>query len=130
VRFTDVFPQGAYALAVDPLNNYEQAKAGVADPQERDKDTGERMWIVRVLDPDPLARAAEVKVKIPAPVQPVPPETLPGTPLRPVEFDGLTVTPWVDANGKFPKQGLSFRATGMRSPGAGRRGGTGGTVAA
>ena len=42
VRFADVFPHGAYALAVDPLNNYEQAKAGVADPQERDKDTGER----------------------------------------------------------------------------------------
>lgn len=130
VRFGDAFPHGAYALGVEPLNDYEQARAGVADPQERDKDTGERMWIVRVLDPDPLARAAEVKVKIPAEVIPVPPEVLPGTPLRPVEFDGMTVTPWIDSNGKFPRQGLSFRATGMRSPGNLRRGGAGGTAAA
>ncbi len=49
-----------------------------------------REWrVVRVMDADPNARAgsAEVKVKIAAPVQPVPPEPLVGTALRPVEFD-------------------------------------------
>jgi hypothetical protein len=48
VRFADVFPHGAYALSVDPLNDYEQAKAGFADPQERDKESGERTGTRRI----------------------------------------------------------------------------------
>jgi len=48
------------------------------DVQARDKDTGERVWVVRVLDADPAARQAEVKVKITGEVQPIPPEVMPG----------------------------------------------------
>ncbi|SBW18298.1 hypothetical protein FDG2_0615 [Candidatus Protofrankia californiensis] len=89
----------------------------MADAQERDKITGELVWVVRVMDADPNARAgsAEVKVKIAAAVRPVPPEPLAGTPFRPVEFDGLTLTPYVDTNrGSKPRQGFALRATGMR----------------
>ncbi|WP_239336792.1 plasmid replication, integration and excision activator [Frankia sp. CiP3] len=124
VRFEDVFPHGAYVLGVEPVNDFDKVKAGVADPQERDKITGVLVWAVRVMDADPNARAgsAEVKVKIPAPVQPVPPEPVAGTALRPVEFEGLTVMPWVNRFGPTPKLGLALRAKGMRPVGAaGRR---------
>ncbi|WP_131747698.1 plasmid replication, integration and excision activator [Frankia sp. Cppng1_Ct_nod] len=123
VRFEDVFPHGAFVLGVDAVNDFEKAKAGVIE-QERDKGTGELLWVVRVMDADPNARAgsAEVKVKIAAPVQPVPPEPLAGTALRPVEFDGLTVAPWIiQREGFEPRQGLALRARGMRPVGTGGR---------
>jgi hypothetical protein len=72
---------------------------------------------VRVMDADPAARTSEVKVKMTAPVQPVPPEPMPGTPFRPVEFEGLTVTPYVDTSRARPRQGLSLRAAEMRPVG-------------
>jgi hypothetical protein len=37
VAFGDVFPHGAYVLGVEPVNDYEKAKAGLSDPQERDR---------------------------------------------------------------------------------------------
>lgn len=114
VRFDDIFPHGAFVLGVEASNDYERMKSGAADPQERDKDTGERVWTVKVLDADPEARSSEVKIKITAPVQPVPPDPLAGTPFRPVEFEGLTILPWVDTNGSRPKLGFALRATGMR----------------
>ncbi|SQD94586.1 conserved hypothetical protein [Parafrankia sp. Ea1.12] len=121
VRFEDVFPAGAFVLGVEAANDYEKSKAGVADPQERDPNTGERIWTVRVLDPDPAARQAELKVKVPSQVQPVLPEALPGTPFRPVLFEGMTVTPWVDTNGQFPKQAYAMRALRLRPVGPVRR---------
>jgi hypothetical protein len=91
-------------------------------PRNGTKDTGERLWTVRVVDGDPTARTAELKIKIIAPVQPIPPEPIAGTTFRPAEFDGLTVTPWVNTNGSRPRLGYSFRASGLRAPGAsGRR---------
>ncbi|KPM54780.1 plasmid replication, integration and excision activator [Frankia sp. R43] len=121
VRFEDVFPAGAFVLGVEAANDYEKVKANAPDPQERDPNTGERVWAVRVLDPDPAARQAELKVKVAAAVQPVLPEAMPGTPFRPVLFDGLTITPWVDTNGKFPKQGYALRAVSLRAIGPMRR---------
>jgi hypothetical protein len=100
VRFEDVFPAGAYVLAVEPINDFEKVTAKAADPQQRDKESGERLWAVRVLDADPEARKgqAEVVVKIAAPQQPVPPDVMPGTPFRPAEFDGLLLMPYLDTN--------------------------------
>ncbi|MEX5712839.1 plasmid replication, integration and excision activator [Parafrankia sp. FMc6] len=121
VRFEDVFPAGAFVLGVEPANDYEKVKANAPDPQERDPNTGERVWVVRVLDPDPAARQAELKVKVPGEVQPVLPEAMPGTPFRPAQFDGLTITAWVDTNGKFPKQAYALRALRLRQIGAVRR---------
>lgn len=114
VRFEDVFPHGAFALDVSAVEDFDKPQG--TDRQTRDKVSGERVWSVRVLDGDPESRKgqAELAVKIAAPVQPVPPETLPGLPFRPVEFDGMTVTPYVDERGKRPRVAYSLRASGMR----------------
>ena len=94
-----VFPAGALFLGVEPLTDF--SKRGQGDDQARDEN-GVRLWQVRVLDLDPEAGrfggSKEVKVKIAAEVQPVPPESpFPGIP-APVEFEGVTVTPYVDSS--------------------------------
>jgi hypothetical protein len=43
---------------------------------------------------------------------------MPGAPFRPVEFDGLTATPYVATTSTGRSRlAWSFRATGMRAPG-------------
>ena len=82
-----------------------------------------RVWEVRVVDYDEEARKnqTEVMVKIAADVQPVPPSKVEGQKLRPVEFENLTVTAWIDDRGKRPKIAWSFRADGMHAPKPSRR---------
>lgn len=128
VAFDAVFPAGAFVVGVDPVNAYEKIKAGIVDTQQRDEENGEPVWQVKVVDGDPAARSTEVKVRMVAPVQPMPPDVLPGTPFRPVEFDSLTVTPYMDRRSPDrPRVAFSLRAGGMRAPGTipGRRGGSG-----
>ena len=50
-----------------------------------------------MIDAQENARQRTVKVKIAAQVQPVLPPPAPGQPFTPVEFDGMTATPYVDA---------------------------------
>ena len=112
VRFEDVFPSGCVMGAdtiVSKVVDFD--KRGKADDQDVDKVTGARVWAVRVmdLDPDLEGRSREVVVKISAPVQPVPPVGA----FQPVEFDGLTVTPWVNDKGRMQ---YSIRATGITAP--------------
>jgi hypothetical protein len=112
VRFEDVFPSGCVMGAdtiVSKVVDFD--KRGKADDQDVDKVTGDRVWAVRVmdLDPDLEGRPREVVIKISAPVQPVPPVG----PFQPVEFDGLTVTPWVNDKGRMQ---YSIRATGIHAP--------------
>jgi hypothetical protein len=57
-----------------------------------------------------------VTVKIAARHQPIPPEAVAGVPFRPVEFEGLTVAPYVNESGGRPRVAYSLRATGMRAP--------------
>ncbi|WP_020572851.1 hypothetical protein [Parafrankia discariae] len=121
VRFEDVFPHGAYVLGVEAANDFDKVRAGAADPQQRDKETGARVWTVRALDPDPAARQAEVKVKILGETAPVAPDAMPGMPFRPVLFDGLSVLPYVDTNSSKPRQAFSLRAVSMRPVGPARR---------
>src|SRR4051794_41719744 len=97
--FEYAFPHGCLFLGVEPATDFE--KRGQGDDQLRDKETGERVWLVKVLDLDEAAgkfgASKEVKVKVAAPVQPVPPASMiPGYP-RAVEFTGVTLTPDVDA---------------------------------
>ncbi|MFC6022665.1 hypothetical protein ACFP2T_41720 [Plantactinospora solaniradicis] len=99
VPFEYVFPAGALCLGVAPQVDFD--RRGQGDDQARDKETGERVWLVRVLDLDPEAgkfgRSTEVKVKVIAPQQPVPPSsTVPGYPPS-IQFEGLTLTPYVDS---------------------------------
>ncbi|MFC0002823.1 hypothetical protein [Micromonospora siamensis] len=125
VPFEYVFPAGVLCLGVQPVTDFD--KRGQADDQARDKDTGERLWVVKVLDLDPEAGkfggTNEVKVKIAAPVQPVPPASkIPGYPPA-VEFTDVTLTPYVDSQrckGNAPKckarQAWSIRAGAMTEP--------------
>ncbi|PPK92512.1 hypothetical protein CLV92_114113 [Kineococcus xinjiangensis] len=122
-----VFPHGAFVVGeVERLEDFDRKQAGEVDTQSRDKVTGERLWAVRVVDADPESRRgqAEVVVKIAAEHQPVPPAEIPGLPFRPVVFQNLTATPWIDTNRTRPRLAWSLKATGMTAPGAaGKAGG-------
>ncbi|MHA6796678.1 plasmid replication, integration and excision activator [Pseudonocardia bannensis] len=118
VSHGDVFPHGAFVVSeVEPVRDWDKSSPGKS-VQATDKETGHLVWSVSVLDADPEARkdSKTLTVKISAPVQPVPPEAMAGLPFRPVEFDGLTVTPYVNENGGRARVAFSLRATGMRAP--------------
>jgi hypothetical protein len=91
---------GALFLGVDPVIDWD--RLGAEDNQARDEN-GVRLWMVKVSDQDPAAgmfgRSSEAGVRIAAEHQPVPPDgyELPGgIVVRPVEFLGLTGTPYID----------------------------------
>jgi hypothetical protein len=116
VNFDEIFPAGCLLIhgSIGPVEDYDE-KTGRRTPST-DKVTGGRVWQARVVDLDPElgTRARETVVKILAPVQPVPPS---GEAMCPVEFEGLTVTPYV--NEKNKRLAYSLRATGMRAPSVG-----------
>lgn len=118
VAFEQVFPHGCYLVGeVEPVKDFDASKSG-RFVQARDKTTGEPVWQVAVMDADPAVKAGNktVSVKILAPVQPVPPAPIAGLPFTPVEFDDITVTPYVNATGRLA---YSVRARVMRAPGTG-----------
>jgi hypothetical protein len=128
-RFTvsmgDVFPDGVYAMSVEQAQDFEE-KSGRRTPS-KDKQTGEWVWTVTVIDRDPQAREKQVKVKVSAPVQPVlPGEIVPGSGLHPAEFTGLTITPYVNEGraGGRARLAYSLRATGMYAQGKAPAGST------
>jgi hypothetical protein len=118
VAFGFVFPHGAYAKGgVEPVRDFDRSQAG-RFVQATDKTSGVRLWQVEVIDADPESRGS-VKVKIASEVQPVLPAGPGGLPFVPVEFEALTVTPYV--NGNNGRLAYSFKATGMHPPKTGAR---------
>ena len=112
----EVFPHGLGVVSeVKPLADF-NASTKDNPVQARDKETGLPMWQVEVLDFDEQAREKTYRVKIAAAVQPVPPDTVAGLPIRPVVLEGLTVTPYI-ADGPRPKIAYSLRCTGLSAPG-------------
>jgi hypothetical protein len=114
----DVFSHGCFVVGeVQAMRDFDRSTREQA-VQAVDRDSGVLVWTVDVVDADPEARERTVRVKLVAPVQPVPPAAAEGVPFRPVEFDGLTATPYVAtmASGRG-RLAWSFRATGMRAPG-------------
>jgi hypothetical protein len=114
----DVFPHGCFVVGdVQPMRDFDRSTKDQA-VQAVDRDTGELVWTVDVIDAERESRDRMVRIKLLAPVQPVPPEEAPGVPFRPVEFEGLTATPYVAtmASGRS-RLAWSFRATGMHAPG-------------
>ncbi|MFI5906216.1 transcriptional regulator [Dactylosporangium sp. NPDC051541] len=111
VRFEDVFPAGCMLVPDSIVEAQDYNEATRTRTPAVDKLTGQRVWSVRVsdMDPDLAGRAREVVVKISAPVQPVPESS---APFAPVEFEGMTVTPYVGQTGRLT---YSIRATGFRS---------------
>jgi hypothetical protein len=114
IAFADAFPNGAYVLGVEPSNDFEKSRPGSPPVQERDRDSGLPVWAVRIMDADPTARTAELKVKIASEVAPVMPDPIPGTPFRPVELVDVLIIPWVDSNGARPKQMFALRASSLQ----------------
>ena len=112
VRHEDVFTEPVLLLSVDPVEDFDKKRAGVVDPQERDKTTEMRLWSVSVLDPTAQQGKREVKVKIAADVRPVPTNGL----MAPVELEGLQVIPYLDANRAKPRVAIAYRAAGFRAP--------------
>jgi hypothetical protein len=113
VRHEDVFAEPVLLLSVDPVEDFDKKRAGTGDPQDRDKTTGLRLWSASVLDPTAQQGRREIKVKIAADVQPVPPNGL----LAPVEFEGLQVIPYLDSNRVKPRVAIAYRAAGFHTPG-------------
>lgn len=100
VSFDYVFPAGCLFVSVEKVTDF--ALRGSGDDQARDKETGERLWAVTVMDlhreEGGFRSTQEVKVKVAAPVQPVvPTPTVVGFPPM-VAFTDLVLTPWVDSN--------------------------------
>lgn len=126
VPFGEAFPFGLCTASeqVEPSRDFDKSN-GSTFVQELDKDTGQPVWQVEVLDMDPEVRTADraVVVRIVADVQPVLPDVIAGTPFRPIELENLTATPWVDSKGCRPNEPQcrarikwSYRATGLRAP--------------
>ncbi|MEU7942243.1 plasmid replication, integration and excision activator [Microbispora bryophytorum] len=131
VSFAMVFPHGCYLVGeVEAVKDFD-ASANGRFVQARDKQSGELVWQIAVMDADPQVKPAQktVAVKIIAPVQPVPPAPVAGLPFTPVEFDGVTVTPYVNGNGRLA---YSIRVREMRPPrtGSAKSGHGGGKEAA
>lgn len=96
VAFGDVFPFGAFVKGgVEAVRDFD---ASTKDNfvQARDKDSGELVWAVEVVDGDPESKGT-FKVKLTGPVQPIVPAAPAGFPFVPVEFEGLAVTPYVNS---------------------------------
>lgn len=120
VEFAHVFPRGAYAAGpFEAVRDFEASKGG-RFVQSKDKMSGLPVWAVEVIDADPQARQKTVRVKVAAPDEPALPTPPSAAPFVPVEFAGMTVTPYVNQAGRLA---YSFKATGVRAPGrAGRQG--------
>ncbi|MGH3907894.1 MAG: plasmid replication, integration and excision activator, partial [Pseudonocardiaceae bacterium] len=87
VSMEDVFAAGAFVVGeVERVRDFEKSTQE-RFVQAKDRESGELVWSVPVLDADESApkSAKTVVVKISAPVQPVPPEAVGGLPFRPVE---------------------------------------------
>jgi hypothetical protein len=120
VGMAGVFPAGCHLVpdSINEAQDWDEATR-VRTPAV-DKITGKRVWHVRVIDLDPAleGRSREVVVKIAADRMPVPPTR---QPFEPVEFESLTVTPYVDT-GRCQGRGrcnarmaFSLRATGLKA---------------
>ncbi|GAA3877236.1 hypothetical protein GCM10022243_47570 [Saccharothrix violaceirubra] len=92
ITFDELFPEGFFVLSVERASEYVEGKS----PRPAvDKVTGLPVWLAQGTDPSAKGRNTGQVVKIASEYQPVPPETLAGTPFRPAVFEGLKVTPYV-----------------------------------
>src|ERR1700722_8014447 len=94
VSMGQVFPDGCYLVpgSITEAQDYDE-KTKTRHPA-KDKVTGTRVFQCRVVDMDAEleGRSRETVLKTLTDTQPVPPGRVP---FEPVEFEGLTVTPYV-----------------------------------
>lgn len=114
VDFAQVFPRGVFAAGpFEPVRDFEASK-GDRFVQSKDKHSGLPLWVAEVIDGDPAARQKSLRVKVASADQPVLPAPHAGMPFVPVEFTGLTVTPYVNQAGRLA---YSLKAAGVRPAG-------------
>ena len=126
VNFETVFPHGAYMVGeISPVRDYDKSSKDNL-VQATDPDTGLPVWAVDVVDADPDATKATrtMTVKVAAKVQPVLPASDNGMPFRPVEFDKMTATAYIDENGNFSRIAWSLRASEVRAQSRGAKPGS------
>ena len=125
MEFGEAFPCGALAVG-EPQPQRDFDRSTREKPvQAVDEETGLPIWSVDILDADPEVNKSgrSLSVRLISEYCPVLPELPAGTPshlafMRPVEFEGLTASPYV-ADGPGGGKGRlswSFRATGMKAP--------------
>jgi hypothetical protein len=111
VGMADVFPDGCYLVpgSISEAQDYDE-KTKTRHPA-KDKVTGTRVFQCRVVDMDGEleGRSRETVVKILTDYQPVPPGR---AAFEPVEFEGLTVTPYVNDKNRMA---YSLRAAGLKA---------------
>lgn len=120
VSMQDAFPHGCHLVPDSIVEAQDYDEATRRRSPAVDKQTGQPVWQVRVMDMDPEleGRSREVVVKVLADKMPVPPTR---TPFELVEFEGLQVTPYVDSSrcggqGKCKaRMAFSLRATGIKA---------------
>jgi hypothetical protein len=119
VPMAAVFPAGCHLVPDSITEAQDWDEATRVRTPAIDKVSGKRVYHVRVVDMDPAleGRPRETVIKIAADRMPVPPTR---QPFEPVEFENLTVTPYVD-NGRCQGRGrcgarmaFSLRATGIK----------------
>ena len=111
VSMADVFPDGCHLVpdSFSEVQDYDE-KTKVRTPST-DKVTGKRVFQCRVVDMDQEleGRPRETVVKIINDYMPVNPTK---APFEAVEFDGLTVTPYINDKNRMA---YSLRATSIRA---------------
>ena len=119
VGMAGVFPAGCHLVPDSITEAQDWDEVTRVRTPAIDKVSGKRVYHVRVVDMDPAleGRPRETVVKIAADRMPVPPTR---QPFEPVEFENLTVTPYVDT-GRCQGRGrcsarmaFSLRATGIK----------------
>jgi hypothetical protein len=108
---------------VEKVRDFERS-SGDRVVQQTDKHSGLLLWVIEVIDADPEARQRTVKIKVAAEYQPTLPPPAPGSPFTAIEFEGMTVMPYVDSGrcqskdkGKCgARMAYSLKATGVRAP--------------
>src|ERR1700749_4351745 len=122
VEFGPVCPSGAFAAGgFEKVRDFDKSRGDLI-VQQNDKATGLPLWVIEVIDPQEGTRQLTVKVKVASEYQPPLPPPSPGSPFVAVEFEGLTVTPYVDSSrckgdGRCRSRvAYSLKATGVRAP--------------
>jgi hypothetical protein len=112
VSMAEVFPHGCHLVPDSISEAIDYDEETKRRSPALDKHTGKPVFQVRVIDLDPelSGRSREVVVKVVADRMPVPPTR---APFEPVEFENLTVTPYVVDRTK--RLGYSLRATGIKA---------------
>ncbi|MCH9733623.1 MAG: plasmid replication, integration and excision activator [Actinomycetia bacterium] len=115
VSHQQVFPHRAFLVSdVTAVIDYERSTRD-NKIQASDRESGQPLWQVEVLDGDPAAskRTRTLTVKFAMPAQPVCPPKPEGMPFTPVVFEELSVLAYVDRSHESSRIAWSFRALGM-----------------